>query len=154
MKLRSRSSLLTLIPVLLLAGLLAACAQAKGGPAGGQPSPFPTPLTGKSSLAGRLLGQKDGAPLAKVTVRLAKIYRQGDQAAYVLDLAHSPSNVSDENGYFIVQDFDPDEYYMVIGEPGDNHYYIIQDSKQEGVIYKVAKDQVLDAGAIRADFTP
>jgi hypothetical protein len=156
MKLRFRSPFLLLIFALLLTGILPGCAQAGGGLLSGQPKPTPQPApkAGKSNLTGRLLGQKDGAPLAKVAVRLAQVYRQGGEGAYVLDLARSPGSFTDANGDFLIKDFDPNEYFIVVGEPGDNHYWIVQDSDTKPISYKTEKDKVLDIGTLKVNFVP
>ena len=152
MKPCSRYPLLFLILVFLLAGILASCAQAGGGQP--KPTPAPAPLAGKSNLTGRLLAKKDGAPLADVMVRLAQVYRQNGEGAFVLDLARSPGIHTDASGYFLIRDFDPNEYFLVVGDPDNNHYWIVQDSDTKPISYKTEKDKVLDIGTLKADYVP
>jgi len=156
MKLPSRSPLLRFFLAFLLVGILASCAQAGGSllPNQAKPTAPPAPKAGKTSMTGRLVGKKDGAPLLHVAVRLARVYRQGDQGAYVLDQARAPGNYTDDKGYFVIQDFDVYEYFIIIGEPNDNHYWIMQDSTTKPIGYKPEQDKVLDVGTLTVDFVP
>ena len=161
MKLRSRPTLLLLTLSLLLAGVLAACAIVRNTlPTSQPPQPspqataMPAPQAGKANLTVHILGKKDGKPLADVAVRLAQVYRQGGEGAYVLDLARSPVATTDTNGFAFIQDFFPYEYFIIVGEPGDNHYYIVQDDQTLPIPYKTEKDKTLDAGTLTVDFVP
>lgn len=148
-----------LIILLGLAGALTGCStQSVPTPAAVQPQPTKTvdatPQAGQANLKGRLISQIDNKPLPNVAVRLAQIYRQNDQAAFMLDLARSPGNFTDKDGYFFIVDVLPAEYYVIIGEPSDNHYVIATDDKQKSILLTTEKDKVLDAGTIKTDYVP
>jgi hypothetical protein len=114
---------------------------------------LPTPASGTSIMAGKAVNQ-DGEPLVDVPVRLAEIFRSGEQGAFVLDMAKSPSSLTDENGMFTIININPAEYLVVVGRPEDNNYVIYQDSKNEPMTYEIAPDQIINAGLIQVEFTP
>ncbi len=116
-------------------------------------TPIPSPAADKASIVGKLVNM-DGEPLASVTVRLAEIFRQGEEGAFVLDVTHSPGNITNVDGSFYILDFTPNEYLLVIGEPDNNNYVIYQKAKNEPQTYQTESGQILDVGTISVDFTP
>jgi len=95
-----------------------------------------------------------GEPLEDIPVRLAQIYRQGEQGAFVLDLSHSPSSIATTGGKFVVLAIPPAEYLVVVGKPEDNNYIIYQGKDGKPITYTIAGGQTIDIGTIQVDFTP
>jgi hypothetical protein len=152
MKIQTRSIIFTLI----LAGLLAAC-QLVDQPGNGiktEETPISTPQAGKASIKGIIVSAKDGMPFSNVAVRLAQVYRQGEEGAFVLDVAHSPGIYSDINGKFLIENFDPAEYLISVGEPLDNNYVIVSDNAGKPIPYIAAAGVVIDAGVLKVNYTP
>ena len=119
-----------------------------------QPTQIVTPAPGKSIVTGEVLGIKDGKPFGNTPVRLAQVYRKGEEAAYALDMAHSPSSISDVNGNFMILDVPPAEYVIIIGKPEDNNYVVYQDEGDTSKTYKIEADKVVDVGVLKSSYTP
>jgi len=116
-------------------------------------SEIPTPAAGKATLAGRAV-QADGSPYANTPLRLAQIYREGDQGAFVIDTANSPASMSNEDGYFTFIDVPPAEYLIVIGWLEDTDYTIYQNRSGEPYTYHLATDETRDLGVLRIERIP
>jgi hypothetical protein len=117
-------------------------------------TPPPSPESGKATVIGQIKHQ-DGSPFSEVVVRLANVARdaQGKGGAYILDIGHSPSTYSDQDGYFIIDNIDPGEYVVVIGNveiPQD--YEVIQESNGDAKVYNFPAEQVTDIGALTVSF--
>ena len=94
---RARISILLLIPVMLF---LTACSSSENLTSQALPTPTltatpipqATPNAGKSTLIGRLVSKQTNEPLADTFVRLADVVRQGEEGAFVLDIALQPGS--------------------------------------------------------------
>lgn len=116
-------------------------------------TPIPTPKAGEGMLMGTVQNVK-GEPLQDIPVRLAQIYRQGEEGAFVLDLSHSPSSIATTGGKFVVLAIPPAEYLIVVGKPEDNNYIIYQDKNGKPITYTIDGGKTIDIGTIQVDFTP
>ncbi len=105
-------------------------------------------------MIGQVTSAKDGTPIKDVAVRLAQVYRQVTQGAFVLDTSHSPGNYTDSNGKFFIQNFDAGEYLIVVGEPEDNNYTIVQGQDGKPLTFTVEAGKTFDAGVLKTDYTP
>jgi len=114
----------------------------------------PTPASGKAVMVGRVVSVTDSTPFANIPVRLAQIYRQGEEGAFVLDFARSPSSLTDEDGYFAIIDFQPAEYLIVVGKIEDNNYVIYQTNPSDPNTYNIEPDQLLDMGTLKVNYIP
>jgi hypothetical protein len=97
---------------------------------------------------------KQGQPITETPVRLAQVFRKGDDGAFMLDLAHSPSSISDPNGFFVLVSIPPAEYLLVVGKPEDNNYIIYQDSAGKPYTYQIREDTTQDLGEVTVDYVP
>src|SRR4051794_17878437 len=63
---------------------------------------IPSPEAGMAVMTGKVLSSKDGKQFSNVPVRLAQIYRKEGESegdgAFVLDIANSPSALSEQDG--------------------------------------------------------
>ncbi len=131
-----------------------------------QPQSMPSPLAspwitptlppsqpGKATLIGRVVSGITNAPLQKVPVRLARIYREGSEAIYVLDAAFSPSGITNEGGYFSIGGVEPGDYVIVVGNP-EGLYEIISEPSGQVRVWHLMPDQLLDAGIIYVKISP
>jgi len=137
--------------VLLTLSLILSSCQTK--PTEVSNTPVPTPKAEEGLLMGIVQNLK-GEPLEDIPVRLAQIYRQGEQGAFVLDLSHSPSSIATTGGKFVVLAIPPAEYLVVVGKPEDNNYIIYQGKDGKPITYTIAGGQTIDIGTIQVDFTP
>lgn len=144
------------IYVLLLAILiLTACSPAVATtPAPTIPTELLTdkPENGKATLVGKVISIIDGTPMQNTVVRLAEVYRQGEEGAFVLDGAYSPGDITDEQGRFSIQNVDVKEYVIVVGDVYDK-YQIIADQDDNAKIFQAIQDEVLDVGELEVDLT-
>jgi len=113
----------------------------------------PTPEKGQASVTGQILNEVSNEPMAETIIRLAEVYRKDGtetEGAYVLDVAFSPGDISDQRGYFFIKDIPAGEYVIVIGDPyGD--YDILEDEAGTAKIWKIPSDKITDLGALIAN---
>ncbi len=119
------------------------------------PTPPPQPESGKASVTGRVMHQ-DGYPISHTIIRLADVARgaEGKGGAFILDLARSPGTVTDENGYFAIQNIKAGEYVVVIGDVESSGVYeIIHETDGKAKIWTFPADKVTDTGVIEVNIT-
>ncbi len=139
--------------VLVVPYLLLACQISGSGAAFVSPPPPPAtsiapPEAGKASIVGQVLSLNTRAPLADIPVRLAEVYRQGDQAAMVLDGAFSPGDITDDQGQFTIENVAPGEYVIIVGDV-TAEYEVIAEPPGKARVWELASDQVLNAGVLQ-----
>lgn len=110
------------------------------------------PENGKATLVGKVISLTDGMPIPDTVVRLAEVYRQGDEGAFVLDGAYSPGDITDEQGRFVIENIDVKEYVIVVGDVYDK-YQIIADPDDNAKVFQAIKDEILDVGELEVDLT-
>lgn len=135
-----------IIGILFLLGVITACK-----PISQQPL-LPTPEAAKGHVIGTIQSA-DGKPYAEFSVRLAEVYWQDKQGAYVLDESFSPGGISDKEGNFQVLNAPEGEYVLMIGQPL-MIYQAVTDS--QGVLKRltVKAGETLDLGIIKFDYVP
>jgi hypothetical protein len=148
---------LQVLGVLLIA-LLAGCAEqpAPAQPQANRPA-VPTPSSGAAVLAGQAVGTTTQAPIKKTYVYLAKVYWDKDHknAAFALDISHSPVATTDQNGFFTFNQVEPSEYVLVVGD-----YYgtndVVREKNGDARVYKPEAGKSLDVGVVQVnpDVTP
>ena len=110
------------------------------------------PENGKATVVGKVISLIDGTPMPDTVVRLAEVYREGDEGAFVLDGAYSPGAITDEQGKFAIENVDVKEYVIVVGDVYDK-YQIIADPDDNAKIYQAIKDEILDVGELEVDLS-
>jgi hypothetical protein len=116
------------------------------------PTP-PPPEEGRATVVGTVVSRSEGTPLTGVAVRLAEVHRQGDEGAFVLDDAFSPGGTTDELGRFVIEDVEPQEYVIVVGDVG-TQYDILAEPSGDARVWEVPSDQVLDVGELEVELHP
>jgi hypothetical protein len=112
----------------------------------------PTPESGKSTVIGRILSTQTGQPMTETTVRLAEVYREGDQAAFALSGAQSPGAITDANGNFVMANIEAREYVLIVGNVDGQHVVWPESpGSDDARIWNALADQVLDIGQIDVD---
>jgi hypothetical protein len=138
------------LPILIL--VLVACQNVA--PSVNKPT-APAPAAGKAVFTGQVLMQADGKPLPEGTpVRLAQVYRQGSDGAFVLDMSHSPSSLCKQDGFFTIVDIAPAEYLIVVGRPDEGNYIIHQGADGKAATFKVEANKTIDIGTIKVGYIP
>jgi hypothetical protein len=114
------------------------------------PVAVPTPEAGQATVIGRIIVRTTKEPVASAVVRLAQVYREGDDGAFALDDAFSPGGVTDPEGYFRIQNVESNEYVIVVGDVR-TQYEIIPDPSGKPRVWDLQADQILDTGDIAVD---
>ena len=135
-----------LFVLILVAGLLGACS---GGTAG--KSAIPTPDSGNTNVIGKVVSKQDGKPVVNTIIRLAEVYRQGDQGAYLLDEAFSPGAYSNDQGEFQILNIKASEYVLVIGDPKGT-YEVVTGDDGKARTWTATADQTLDMGTVKVEY--
>jgi hypothetical protein len=113
--------------------------------------PLLNPDEGKSTIHGLLLSTTN-EPQTGTTVRLAEVYRGDSEiGAFVLDEAHSPSTISEDDGQFYFLNIAPGEYVLFVGLLHSN-YKIVSESDQTPIVYKVSPGETLEIDPIIVEF--
>jgi len=111
------------------------------------------PEEGMATVVGQVLDRETGESMQDTIVRLAEVHRDGDDGAYVLDVAFSPGALTDKDGFFIFENVDAMEYVIVVGDVY-NVYEVITGEEGTPATWVAGKNQVTDIGQIRVDLTP
>jgi len=111
------------------------------------PTPVAQPVSGKATLIGRVVSQVTGKPITNIPVRLAEVYRQGNEGAFILDGAFSPTTLTDNAGHFVLSNIEPREYVIVIGDP-QGEYHITPDSNGSARVWDIGDGEILDVGEL------
>lgn len=106
------------------------------------------PSADKSMATGRVIDEESGEPIGGITIKLAEVYREGGEGAYVLDTAFSPSTITDEEGGFVFADIEPGEYVIVVGDIYESYQVIADDSSQKAAIWEAQANQVMEIGEL------
>lgn len=111
-----------------------------------------TPEANKGNVIG-IIQSTAGEPYKGYSIRLAEVYWQGKEGAYVLDESFSPGAISDDNGAFQVLNAPEGEYVLIISEPLQT-YKPVTDSKGVLQRVKVNAGETIDLGTIKFDYQP
>ncbi len=105
------------------------------------------PAADVASVHGRVLDATTSGPIPSTAVRLAEVYRSGGDGAFVLDDASSPATLTDQQGYFVIEDVEPKEYVVVVG---DVHiaYEIVAEPSGEARVWELRPGEVTDIGVL------
>jgi hypothetical protein len=112
---------------------------------------FPTPESGKATVAGRLFSSTNKKALTGTVVRLAEVYRQNGEGAFLLDAAASPGTVTDQEGYFVFPNVDAKEYVLVVGDPMIS-YVIVSGSDGQAKVWKTESNKITNVGDIYVNY--
>jgi hypothetical protein len=112
---------------------------------------IPSPEPGKSTVLGTLVTPEQ-TPLNDVVVRLAEVYRFGDeQGTFILDEAQSPSTISQEDGQYIFLNISPGEYVLFVGRL-HAEYKVVSEADEIPIIYEVGPGEILEIEPVIIDF--
>jgi hypothetical protein len=140
-----------LLIFLLVAVLtLSACSTGANVFGGSAATPVAQPESGMATLMGHVQTRSGGEPLANVPVRLAEVYRQGGEGAFVLDGAFSPGDITDEQGNFVIENVEAREYVIVVGDVY-NKYEIIPNADGEAKVFNPKPDDILEIGDLEVN---
>jgi hypothetical protein len=141
--------------ILLMMTLLIGCnlKEPNASPEAAASPPVSNPQADKATITGRVLTKEGNEPVSDEIIRLAEVTRQGDQGAYVLNLAFSPGARSDAQGYFIFDNIPPVEYVMIVGDIYAAHE-VLSDVAGKPLTWSTEAGKVLDTGVHYVDLTP
>ncbi len=117
-------------------------------PAADLTSPTPSePDQDKATIFGRVIDNDTEDPLIGVAVRLAEVHREGEEGAFVLDDAVSPADLTDDSGWFTIENVEAREYVIVVGDV-NFAYQIITESSGDAKVWELPAGVVTDAGTL------
>ncbi len=103
-------------------------------------------------MIGQVVSADTGEPLGNTVVRLAEVYYEGEDGAYVLDTAFSPGDITNNDGYFIFSSVDARDYVIVIGDVEDyGEYEIIAEPSGEAKVWEAESNQILNVGKLEVN---
>ena len=107
---------------------------------------------GKASVTGSIYSLTYNQPIVGIPVSLSEIIRDDSgEGVYVYDPAFSPSTQSLPGGYFVIENVDPGEYVVVVGNVEINTYQIILEPSELPKIFEVPVDQITDLAVIEVE---
>lgn len=105
---------------------------------------------GKTTVVGRVMSSKEQQSLNETQVWLAAVHRDGDQAAFVLDGARSPSTKTDKEGVFVISNVVASEYVLVVGDPYAKNVIVMEPSG-DAKVWQPKANEVLNMGEVFVD---
>ena len=114
------------------------------------PAAIQAPENGKSTLVGKVVSKGNGEPVPNVPVRLAEVYLEGGEGAYVLDGAFSPGDVTDENGDFLIENVDLKGYVIIVGDIMDKYEVIVKEDGKPRV-WSFPADEIYQVPTLEVD---
>lgn len=114
---------------------------------------IPLPGADKTTVTGIVFSTPMNQPYPNAPVWLAEVFREGEYGAYVVNVAASPSTFADEQGVFIIENVDPKEYVIVIGNP-ESFSEVIPDDTGRARVWKTEAGKVLDVGQLNISLSP
>ena len=114
-------------------------------------TPIQKPKSGKATVTGKVISTITNKPL-HISVWLAEVHRQGDQAIYLLNSANSPSVFADDNGIFVLSNVPPMEYVIIIGNT-EGLNVVIKDETGKPKVWNIPADKILDTGELKVALT-
>ena len=108
------------------------------------PSP---PEKDKATVIGQVWIRIPSKPLSNTLVKLAEVYGEGQDGAYVLDAYFSPGATTDADGYFIMENIPAIGYVVVVGDVFDV-YKVVQTEKGTPKVWTTMPGEVLDLGTL------
>jgi len=116
------------------------------------PSTIPTPSPGLGVIHGRLVDEA-GDPVPDFPLFLGITWTlqtdAGPEDVLLLDTSHAPKTRTDEQGYFVFVDVEPNTYGIHYGMLGDiGAAFAREEGTQNALLYELAPDSVLDVDEI------
>ena len=128
--------------VCMMVGLIGCAAPAQ--PAMGDATQVPA-VAGMGLMRGQLLDQNN-QPLANRTVRLAAVYGEGDQQAYIADDSGGVGGVTDAGGAFMIANIPPGKYVVLLVLREGISIALMQKNGTERII-EIRPDALFDLGS-------
>ncbi|WP_110516237.1 hypothetical protein [Herpetosiphon llansteffanensis] len=113
------------------------------------------PESGRATVIGNVSNPTNNQPYSQVPVQLAEAYdNEKGETNFVLNTAHSPITVADDQGDFVFENIPPHRYVIVVGDVFGN-YKVLLGPDQVTMVIDAQSDKKLDLGAIKVDiFAP
>jgi hypothetical protein len=137
-----------MVGVLLLAGCAANSTNSPSKPT------VTNPQAGKAAVTGRILSVSTGKPFVEEYVFLAGVsYNDKGEGAYFLDTSRSPGTKSDQEGYFQINNLNPGDYVLTVGDPMGHSMVLTDKTSGAPKIWKLQGDKVMDLGDLRFELS-
>lgn len=109
---------------------------------------------GKTAISGFLVSGKEMKPVTGMVVRLGDVVWNHDKTDgnFIIDGSHSPSILSDEKGYFLLNDLEVKDYVIVLGNLDENPIVItLKEENKKARILSPSANQLYSIGTINLD---
>lgn len=112
---------------------------------------MPTASAGNVTITGRFVSSTTSEPVRNTTVRLAEVFRFGDEAAVILDVTRGPSTMTDDDGRFVFANVPAREYVLFLSA-GEHANAAITEAPDKAKIWDARAGGVLDIGTVRVQW--
>jgi hypothetical protein len=105
------------------------------------------PDADKATAYGQAVDAVTQEPLSFMSVRLAEVFRGAEEGAFVLDEATSPGTMTDSEGRFALQNVEPNEYVVIVGDVNVS-YGIVATPSGDAQVWDLPAGELVDLGVI------
>ncbi|MFK7800834.1 MAG: hypothetical protein AB8G95_04310 [Anaerolineae bacterium] len=107
---------------------------------------------GTASITGSIYSLTYNQPIVGIPVSLSEIIRdESGEGVYVYDPAFSPTTDSLPGGYFVIENVEPGEYVVVVGNVEINTYKIVAEDDGLPKIFDAPADQITELPVIEVE---
>lgn len=111
----------------------------------------PTASAGNVTITGRFISSSTSEPVRNTIVRLAEVFRFGNEAAFVLDVTRGPSTTTDDNGRFVFANVPAREYVLFLSA-GEHANAAITEAPDKAKVWDARAGGILDIGTVRVQW--
>ncbi len=111
----------------------------------------PTPSFGNVTITGRIVSANTGRPVGNTTLRLAEVFRFGDEAAFILDVTRGPSTTTNEDGRFVFANVPAREYVLFLSA-GEHANAAVTEAPDKAKVWDARSGGVFDLGVVRVQW--
>jgi hypothetical protein len=114
-------------------------------------SPLATPSLGHGTITGKVISTQGAQPIGNTSIYLAKVFwdQSKENAVYALDIYNAPQSRTSAEGKFILQNIEPGDYVVAIGNISTNKTpSILTQANGQVKIVTVVADKTTDLGKV------
>lgn len=108
----------------------------------------------KAAITGYIVRGKKSEPMVGMVIRLGEVIWNDDKTdgSFIIDGANSPSTITDEQGFFILNNLDENDYVLILGNLEESPTVVVQkDNKEKAEIFSPKLNKDLFVGNLNLD---
>lgn len=108
----------------------------------------------RTAITGFVVKGKNSEPVSEIVVRLGEVIWNNDKSdgSFIIDGANSPSTITDDQGFFILNDIDIKDYIIVLGNLEESPIVVVKkENKEKAEIYSPEVNKELFIGFLNLD---